>query len=210
MRTAPPIVPGMVRRKVRSSPASAARRATCMSSAAAPAWTSPSAISIPLKPRPSRITTPRMPPSRTIRFEPTPIAKTGTSGTRFCRNSIRSSRSAGWNSQSAGPPTRSQVRSARGRSCVSVPRIGGSSVIGSLPFLPPRLGQRPGPGKRPRAAAFRRRQGHSSLLKYPGGPGAGPRSLSGPADRSGGDGRPRSPRWRPGSAKRRPAPRRRR
>ena len=51
-------------------PPSAALRATCASSAAAPAVIC-SAMSMPLKPRPSRITTARMPPSRTMRFEPT-------------------------------------------------------------------------------------------------------------------------------------------
>ena len=50
------------------------------------------------------------------------MGKTGTSGGSARRKSARSASSAGWNSQSAGPPTRSQVRSAIGRSAVSVPR----------------------------------------------------------------------------------------
>jgi hypothetical protein len=118
------MAPGMVRRKVRSTPASAARRATCASSAAAPAVTRVPSTSMPLKPRPSRITTPRMPPSRTIRFDPTPIGKTGTRGGSAARNAgqiqVRSSRAG-----TASPPARrpaARSDRASGRSGVSVPR----------------------------------------------------------------------------------------
>ena len=69
----------MVRRKVRSTPASAAFRATWASRAAAPAVTRPPSTAMALKPRPRRTTTPAMPPSRTMRFEPTPTGSTGTS-----------------------------------------------------------------------------------------------------------------------------------
>src|SRR6056297_2060847 len=123
--------PGMVRRKVRSSPASAALRATCASSAAAPAVTRDPSTVIWLKPRPSRITTARNPPSRTIRLLPTPIGKTETSLSRVARKPARSSISAGWNNQSAGPPTRSQVRSDNDRFSVSLPRVSGICIASS-------------------------------------------------------------------------------
>ena len=74
MRSAPPTVPGMPKKN--SSPprwADAAVSATRLSSAAAPALTiSPSARVSPNARGDNRITTPGMPPSRTIRLEPTP------------------------------------------------------------------------------------------------------------------------------------------
>ncbi len=61
-------------------PASAAARATFTSGTAAPARSrEPSSILISPKPRPRRITTPSMPPSRTSRFEPSPMMVTGMS-----------------------------------------------------------------------------------------------------------------------------------
>jgi hypothetical protein len=85
----------MVLRKVRSRPAAAARLATCASSAAAPAITVSPSIRTALKPRPRRITTPSIPPSRTMRLEPTPMGKTGMPGSSAARNALRSSASAG-------------------------------------------------------------------------------------------------------------------
>jgi len=61
-------------------PASAAARATFTSGTAVPArslW--PSSILISPKPLPKRITTPSMPPSRTRRFEPSPMTVIGMS-----------------------------------------------------------------------------------------------------------------------------------
>ena len=57
---------------------------------------------ISTKPRPSRMTTPRTPPSRTSRFEATPITVTGTSAGLAARKAARSSGSAGRNITSAG------------------------------------------------------------------------------------------------------------
>ena len=71
------------------------------------------------------MTTPAMPPSRTSRFEPTPMTVTGTSGFSFSRKSARSSASAGWNRSSAGPPTRNQVNGASGASSEQPPADGG-------------------------------------------------------------------------------------
>ena len=87
IRSAPPMVPGMPNRN--SSPprsAAAAASATRLSSAAVPACTrSPSTRTSP-KPRGDRrITTPGKPPSRTIRFEPTPMQQTGMSLRRCAR-----------------------------------------------------------------------------------------------------------------------------
>ena len=63
-----------------------------------------------------RTVDPSMPPSRTRRFEPTPMTVTGTAGSRCVRNAARSSASAGWNRSSAGPPTRNHVNGASARS----------------------------------------------------------------------------------------------
>ena len=74
IRSAPPMVPGMPKKN--SMPpilAAAAVSATRLSSAAVPALTiSPEADVSPNARGDSRITTPAMPPSRTIRLEPTP------------------------------------------------------------------------------------------------------------------------------------------
>src|SRR6056297_3975832 len=78
---------------------------------------------------------------RAIRLLPTPIGNTETSLSRAARKPERSSRSAGWNSQSAGPPTRSHVRSDNGRFAVSLPRVSGMSIM--LSHLTSRSSQRP-------------------------------------------------------------------
>src|SRR5579864_8501871 len=69
------------------TPAFAAALATNWSGAAAPAITRPSsAISTAPKARPpSLMTTPGIPPSRTMRFEPSPIVITGISRGRAAR-----------------------------------------------------------------------------------------------------------------------------
>ena len=59
-----------------------------------------------MKPRPRRITTPATPPSRTRRFEPSPMVKIGNSRaarvfSRAARKCRRSSRSSGVNKSSA-------------------------------------------------------------------------------------------------------------
>ncbi len=84
-------------------PASAAMRATAASSAAAPARTRAPSTAIFPNAAGSRITTPGIPPSRTSRFEPTPITLTRVSGERAYKKVARSSASAGRNSTSAGP-----------------------------------------------------------------------------------------------------------
>ena len=78
----------MPRKKASPSiPASAAALATRTSKAQAPARKrqSPSAAISPKALPPRRITIPSTPPSRTIRFEPSPMVVTGTSGGRFFR-----------------------------------------------------------------------------------------------------------------------------
>ena len=81
MRSAPPIAPGMPRKK--ASPviaASWAARLTFTSGTAVPArMRVPSSTFTSPKPRPSRMTTPGTPPSRTIRLEPSPMTVTGIS-----------------------------------------------------------------------------------------------------------------------------------
>src|SRR5205814_2203207 len=103
-------------------PASAAVKATFRSSAPAPVSTWPRPGTMSTKPRPSRITIPGMPPSRTRRFEPTPIIVTGISGVSAARNAARSSVSAGRNNPSAGPPTRNHVIGPIGSLAVSPSR----------------------------------------------------------------------------------------
>ena len=92
---------------------------------------------------PNRITTPLMPPSRTSKFEATPIGKTGTSAGSSRRNSARSSASAGWNTASAGPPTRNQVSGAKGTLRRRLPRTVGRWSSQPLMLRPP-----PSPGRR--------------------------------------------------------------
>ena len=80
IRSAPPIAPGMPRKKASpSSAASAAARATLTSGTAAPARTRCPASSVTAaKPRPSLTTTPGTPPSRRMTLEPRPSVVTGT------------------------------------------------------------------------------------------------------------------------------------
>src|SRR3954447_23194067 len=132
----PPIVPGMPDRNSRpATPAPAAVSATFRSSAPAPASTSSGVALISAKLRPSRTTTPAIPPSRTSRFEPTPIVVTGTSRGSAARKAAKSSASAGRNSTSAGPPTRNQVNGPIGASSVRRPRTGGNRSISPSPGI---------------------------------------------------------------------------
>ena len=65
-------------------PASAAARATFTSGTAAPARSRESLLDLDVaEALPSRITTPPMPPSRTSRFEPSPMMVTGISAGVF-------------------------------------------------------------------------------------------------------------------------------
>src|SRR5262245_58174010 len=127
MRSAPPIAPGMPRKK--ASPAiaaSCAARLTLTSGTAVPArMRSPGSTFTSPKPRPSLITTPGTPPSRTIRFEPSPITVTGISAGRFARKYARSDSSSGMNNTCAGPPTRNHVSGASGSFAMSRPRSAG-------------------------------------------------------------------------------------
>jgi hypothetical protein len=61
----------------------------------------------------NRTTTPGTPPSRTIRFDPTPTGSTGVSGSSPAMKLARSRISSGRTSHSAGPPVRNQMNSAR-------------------------------------------------------------------------------------------------
>ena len=98
---------------VRSKFAAAAASATRLSSAAAPALTICSLhgrLAETARRQPDHH--PGMPPSRTIRLEPTPTTQTGSSRGKCVRKYARSSSSDGVNSTCAGPPTRNQVSSA--------------------------------------------------------------------------------------------------
>src|ERR1700722_4825968 len=133
MRSAPPTVPGMPNKNSSPPiPADAAISATRLSSAAGAALTlSPPALASP-KPRgPSLITTPGMPPSRTIRLEPTPTTYTASSPGKALKKYPRSSASAGVNSTCAGPPTRNQVNSASDWFASSRPRNSGITALRS-------------------------------------------------------------------------------
>ena len=126
MRSAPPTVPGMPLRNSRpETPAPRPSRATDTSIAAAPARIRVPPHRIAAKGRPRRIVTPGIPPSRTSRFEPTPITVTAMSAGSARRNSARSSRSAGSNRISAGPPTRNHSSRASGTFSRSEPRTAG-------------------------------------------------------------------------------------
>ena len=94
------------------------------------------------------ITTPGMPPSRTIRLEPTPTVVTGMSGGSRERKYARSSASTGVNSACAGPPTRNQVSGASGSLASSRPRSCGiaacsSGVMSGKLMITPVLSIRP-------------------------------------------------------------------
>ena len=106
----------------RSIPASAARRATCASSAAAPATTRSPSTRMPLNaaPEPDHHAGDAAVAHDQVRADPHREAPAPPPAAPR-RKPARSASSAGWNSQSAGPPTRSQVSSAIGRSAVSVP-----------------------------------------------------------------------------------------
>src|SRR5215208_7067989 len=124
MRNAPPMAPGMPRKNARPAMlASCAARDTFTSGTAVPARTRwSSSILMSENPRPRRITTPGTPPSRTIRFEPSPITVTGMSLGSAPRKYARSSSSSGMNKTCAGPPTRNQVSGASGSFGSSRPR----------------------------------------------------------------------------------------
>src|SRR5499427_7698064 len=133
MRSAPPTAPGMPRKK--ASPAIAAScavRLTFTSGAAVPARIrQPSSTLTSPKPRPRRTTMPGTPPSRTIRFEPSPTTTTGISAGRWTRKSARSASSSGMYRTCAGPPTRNQVSSASDWFAIKRPRSAGMRALSS-------------------------------------------------------------------------------
>src|SRR5438132_372478 len=88
-------------------PASAAARASLASGTTAPArkrW--PGSTSVLEKPRPKRTTTPGTPPSRTSKFEPSPITTTGTSRGRRATGSCRAAGARGLGGQPLGQGVR--------------------------------------------------------------------------------------------------------
>ena len=103
-----------IRNSSPESPAFIAWIAIIRSVAPAPTQSRSSSMSTSASGPAKRSTTPSMPPSRTRRLEATPIGVTGTSAGLSRRKALRSAASAGWNTTSAGPPTRSQVRGAIG------------------------------------------------------------------------------------------------
>src|SRR5947209_7896818 len=133
MRSAPPIAPGIPRKNASpASPASCAARPTLTSGTAAPARMRPPASTLTSpKPRPRRMTTPGTPPSRTIRFEPSPMTTTGIAAGRWARKSARSASSSGMNRTCAGPPTRNQVSSASDWFAIKRPRSVGMRPLSS-------------------------------------------------------------------------------
>ena len=104
MRRPPPTVPGMPRQEFEPGDAglAAGQRDVEIERAGAGARHRCRRCAISTKPRPRRITTPSMPPSRTSRFEATPITVTGTSVGLRARKPARSSISAGRNMISRG------------------------------------------------------------------------------------------------------------
>ena len=146
IRKAPPTVPGMPR--MNSSPeseAASALWATATSVAPAPVVIRSSSIFMFPKGFPSLMTTPLTPPSRTSKFEPTPITVSGTLAPRFFRNDCKSASSLGRNKTSAGPPVRNQIRFAKAASSKYWPLTFGrvsrrvislASIIMPPPFAP--------------------------------------------------------------------------
>src|SRR5258707_5435438 len=133
MRSAPPTAPGMPRKK--ASPAiaaSCAARLTFTSGAAVPARIrQPSSTLTSPKPRPKRPTKPGTPPSRAIRFEPSPRTTTGIAVGRWARKSAGPASSSGMNRTCAGPPTRNQVSSASDWFAINRPRSVGMRALRS-------------------------------------------------------------------------------
>ena len=105
--SAPPMVPGMPRRKASPAmPASAAARAT-LTSGSAGAGPHPHALARPrssAKPCRSRITTPGTPPSRTSRFEPSPTTQHRDVGRASWRGNEARSSLVGRREQHLGRP----------------------------------------------------------------------------------------------------------
>ncbi len=106
-----------------ASPACAACSATVASRQALPTTRPSASTVISAKPRAIRTTMPSSPPSRIITLEQAPRAITGSSGERRHNMPARSSASLGWNSHSAGPPTRNHVRAPSGACAVTRPRV---------------------------------------------------------------------------------------